>query len=375
MRGHVATGTRVLAAAALLGVAACATAPSGEADGAIALLAYAAEGGVLAAARAGENAISILDAQTLVERRVLSGASNGAGVRHAARSLRISRDGSRLAAAGIDDTVIVWDVASGAELFREATLQGVRDAALSPDGTLVAAAGPGRVASVWRVADRQRVAELRGHFDEVTAIAFSHGGDTIATGGADRTVRLWSLAGPAPVTLPEWHRAAVTQLEFSPDDTLLAVSAQLLNLWRVADRRSLAHALEPAEPTPVPPEAQALAAVLMIIASARSMQLGGGPLGVPPIGGVASYGPAGSDLQVAFSPDGRLLAVLRRASPASGTGEVLIAEVAGNRVTRIPCRCFAFAFRPDGRAIATAGDRIRLWNPDTGEPLGAAPGR
>jgi WD40 repeat protein len=337
--------------------------------GPIVRIGYSPDGRVLAVARRGSNRVTLLDAATLAVRGELGSVAAREDSHRAVVSLGFSGDGRRLVATGIDDTVIVWDMASGREVFHPAALRGARQAALSPDGKLVAVAGPGHDASVWRVPQGDRMAELKGHFDDVTAIAFSHRGDLIATGGADRTVRLWSLPANTSVTLPAWHRAAVTEVVFSPDDELLAVSGGYLNLWRVAERRLIGHALEPPQAASVPPEAQALVTLLMIVASARSIQLGGGPLGMPPVGGFASPEAASADMQIAFSSDGSLLAVLRRASTEWGKGEVLIAEVAGQRVTRIPCECFAIAFRPGTRAIATAGDKVQLWDPDHGDLL------
>lgn len=58
-------------------------------------------------------------------------------------------------------------------------------------------------------------------------------------------------------------------------------------------------------------------------------------------------------------------------APSSwGRSEVVIAEIAGSKVQRFTCECSVIAFRPDGRAIATAGkDGIRFWNPETATPL------
>jgi WD40 repeat protein len=348
---------------------ACTTVQVGLTPGDV-MLAFAPDGSMVATAPTGDNTILLLESRTLAERAKLSGKSVTGKAATSVHSLEFSRDGTRLLAAGIDDTLIVWDVATRTELFRRVGLNGVRQAAFSPDGMLVAIAGPGFNASLWRIEGQQQVAQLKGHFADVTAIAFSHDGNLIATGSADRTVRLWPLAQLEPVTLPEWHSSTITGLTFSKDDALLAASAGNLTLWRVADRRSIAHALESAPTPQASSGVNALATLLMIVASARSMHLGGGPIGAPPIDGHATAGGYAADLMTEFSPDGRLLAVLKRAPSSWGTSEVVIAEIAGSKVQRFACECSVIAFRPDGRAIATAGkDGIRLWNPETATPL------
>lgn len=331
---------------------------------------FSTDGRLVATFQGSPSKVSLRDPITLVESGELIAKSPVGKVARTLGSLEFSRDGSRLLAAGIDDTVIVWDVSSRTEIFRREELIGIRQAAFSPDGTLIAVAGPSSKASLWRIEDQQRVAQLNGHFDDVTAIAFSHSGNLIATGSADRTVRLWSLEHLKPVTLPEWHRSPVTGLEFSRDDSLLAASAGSLKLWRLADRRVIGLELSPMPIPQASPGAEVFAAFLMGIASGRSGQLGGGPLGAPPIGGIPGSSPAAVDLMATFSPDDRLLAVLRRNPSSWHTMEVVVTELGGSQARVFACGCVAIAFRPDGLAIATVGgDGIRYLSLEAPVPV------
>ncbi len=80
-------------------------------------------------------------------------------------------------------------------------------------------------------------------------------------------------------------------------------------------------------------------------------------------------------LQVAFSPDGKLLAAaygdgyVRLWNPATGqaVGTLLPADTSLGRSV------FAVAFSPDGKLLATADTAgyVRLWNPATGQAIGA----
>src|SRR5206468_5106818 len=63
---------------------------------------------------------------------------------------RSSPDGGRLASAGGDGALRVWDVGSGAELFsRKAHDGGALTVAFSPDGRQLASAGADGALSVW----------------------------------------------------------------------------------------------------------------------------------------------------------------------------------------------------------------------------------
>ena len=66
--------------------------------------------------------------------------------------------------------------------------------AFHPDGTRLATAGRDRAVWLWDLARGEEVARLPGHTSYVWSLAFSPDGATLASGSGDFTVRLWDTA-------------------------------------------------------------------------------------------------------------------------------------------------------------------------------------
>ncbi len=152
-------------------------------------------------------------------------------------SVSWSPDGRTLASGSFDDTVKLWDVATGQV---KATLTGhdgsVGDVSWSPDGRTLASGSSDDTVKLWDVATRQVKATLTGHRSAVLSVSWSPDGRTLASGSFDDTVKLWDVAtGQVKATLTG-HDSSVHDVSWSPDGRTLASRSgdNTLKLWDVA---------------------------------------------------------------------------------------------------------------------------------------------
>jgi len=139
-----------------------------------------------------------------------------------------SPDGARLATAGQDETVRLWDPATG-KCVRILTGHWgpVFGVAFSPDGALLATtdSSADQAAKLWDPATGACVRTLTGHSGPVFGVAFSPDGALLATAGGDHTARIWDIATGGCVRTLAGHGENVRGVAFSPDSALLATAS------------------------------------------------------------------------------------------------------------------------------------------------------
>jgi hypothetical protein len=116
------------------------------------------------------------------------------------------------------EIVSLWDTATGKQ--RRRFIPKGQDASLtlafSPTGRFVATAGSGgrdNTVYVWESATGREVCRFQGHQGGVPALAFAPDGRTLASGGSDSTVLVWDVTGRAPDGRLATARRAARELE------------------------------------------------------------------------------------------------------------------------------------------------------------------
>ncbi|KAK4208673.1 hypothetical protein QBC37DRAFT_391849 [Rhypophila decipiens] len=101
------------------------------------------------------------------------------------------------------------------------TLEGhrhsVTSVAFSPDGQRLASASPDQTIKIWDPASGQCLQTLEGHRSWVRSVAFSPDGQRLASGSADQTIKIWDPASGQCLQTLEGHYSLVHSL-FSPDN-------------------------------------------------------------------------------------------------------------------------------------------------------------
>ena len=125
------------------------------------------------------------------------------------------------------------------------TLQGhsqpVRSLAITPDGEILMSGSDDNTIKLWQLATGEEIGTLRGHSKTVSAIAISADGEILASGSEDKTIKLWQLSTGMQIgtlTLGNWFSrdsGCVYAVAISPEAEILASldNSGAVKLWNL----------------------------------------------------------------------------------------------------------------------------------------------
>ena len=170
------------------------------------------------------------------------------------RSVAFSPQGERIAAAGDDMTIRIWDIRGGPPVVSDDSRRHkkkVNSVAFSPDGRFVVSGSDDRSIKMWNSYTGELVADFKPDpvdptMGRVYTVAFSSDGRLVASGGDDKYVRLWNPEAGAPASEPlSGHLDPVWVVAFSPDDRTIASggSDNTVRFWDTHTHRPVGRTL------------------------------------------------------------------------------------------------------------------------------------
>jgi WD40 repeat protein len=286
-----------------------------------------------------------------------------------------SPDGTRIASGGHDNTVRMWDAATGQPIGQPLTghTQGVNSVAFSPDGKRIVSGSTDNTLRVWDAANGKPIGQpLTGHTGPVNSAAFSPDGKRIVSGSADTMVRMWDAHTGQPIGAPlTGHTGPVGSVAFSPDGWRVASSSDdtMVRMWDAHTGQPIGAPLTGHTDTVLSvafsPDGHRIVSGSLDTTARMWDAATGQPVGQPLTG---HTGPVNS---VAFSPDGRRI-VSGSADNTVRVWDAATGQPVGQPITGHTGWVMDVAFSPDGRRIVSgsADNTVRVWDAATDQPFG-----
>jgi WD40 repeat protein len=178
--------------------------------GTIATVQYSSDGTLLAVG--GSVGIWLYDARTLEVRSLLTDYTDDS-----VSNVAFSPDGRTLASVNGDNSIHLWNTASGQLLNTLAEhAGGVVDMAFSSDNKTLVSGNVDGSLHLWNADTGILLRTLESRMESISSVAFGSGGLIVAGGSGDDTLHLWDAATGQLRHSLEGHADGVITMAFSP---------------------------------------------------------------------------------------------------------------------------------------------------------------
>jgi WD40 repeat protein len=159
-------------------------------------------------------------------------------------AIAVSSDGKQMIAGGLDSTLRVWPLPTAvtaqpltaAEQWEFSA--GILALDLADDGHRVAIAGDDRLVRIWDLKLGRELERLAGHTAAISDVTFSPDGRTVVTSSADKSVRLTTLALSHVAAMAKPDAKSMYDVAFLPDGKQVVVAGigNALTIWSIGQK-------------------------------------------------------------------------------------------------------------------------------------------
>ena len=164
-------------------------------------------------------------------------------------SIALSPDGRVIVSASFDDTIRLWDSATG-QTVEELSIKKMPlfAVSISPDGQYIAysyAVDEDCSVYIWNLNKNCHQCVLKGHESVIRSISFSHDGSSLVTASNDGTIRIWDITKGKCKKVMRDDGKFMLSTAYSPDDSFIAVASydKYVRIWSAVSGK-LIHKLE-----------------------------------------------------------------------------------------------------------------------------------
>jgi WD40 repeat protein len=289
-----------------------------------------------------------------------------------------SPDGKQVVSSSLDQTLKVWDAATGKETFTLHDQVPVLSAAFSPDSLRIASGSEDHTVKLWALPGKETRILFQGG-QRVNNVAFSPGGRRVATVRVGPMATVWDVASGKKL-LDQRVPYPGGRVAWRPDGKRIAIGSLVLDAstGRVA-KPSLEH-------IQFRPGWNYVGAGTAFSRDGKLLAVGS--FGTVPVWDMTTgrciqvlHPAASAPFGLAFSPNNKQLAVGGGRDLHHGTCPLQVMDPTNGRVlltlARFRRTVFSVAFSPDGKQLAAAignpmggtGQEVRVWDAATGQEI------
>ena len=305
------------------------------------------------------------------------------------RSLAFSPDGTILASAD-SNSIHLWDMDSAISLATFKATAGFHTLVFSPNSKLIASGNDDGSVTLWNTTVKQQglggifskytpTLELKGHKDEVSALAFSPDGKQILSGSEDGTIRAWDITTGRNQFTCSGHIDEISGIAATEKrDTIISVvsSQSHIQHWNIetGHQSSVSFFNRFVSSETISPNATTLVMKDFLGKNIRLLDISENRYRVNING--HRYSKKAYSFVFEFSPDEKMLAIT---SDDDQVGVIQLWDITNPSHTNRPLYILnehkgeveTLKFSPNGKILASGGDgdEINLWNVETGNHI------